>query len=430
MQNTGIGLLLVLSALLAGCPFDSDNNSQGSAFPDPALTSGLKTISSAGEDRTYYLQLPNDYFQSTEAKPLIIAYHGTSLSHDAWLNGFYPLKDAVGDGAILIYPDASFNAAAGYTQWDETKDTAMFEALLATLPSSLRFDPDRIFLTGHSSGAGFTDVLGCRYGDRIRAIAPVVGSLTSFSCKGSIAVLNIVGSKDPLEGITEDTNNFWVLYNGFDKATTVPGIVPPCIDHGLGSTDYPVLWCLHNEGDPPTAQNPVGTAHNWPSFAGDAVWTFFSGLSRLAPRIEAPPGGGNERALGTNDTTVSFTLSYPPGIPTPKSGTVVLFPANTQFFTAGQQPSAFMSLGFPLGAAAPGSVQSYQVPVHYLQFASPLVFPGSYTISVFIYVKGGSFPQPAVGVDHAALAPIELTDKPTPVVVPGVLTLAPFQTSP
>ena len=174
----------------------------------------------------------------------------------------------------------------GYTQWDAARDSAMFEALLASLPASLRFDPDRIFITGHSSGAGFANVIGCDYGDRIRAIAPVVGTLTDFSCKGSFAVLDIVGSKDPLASISRVAHDYWVRYNGYDVDVTTPGPVPPCEDHAAGAVDYPVLWCLHDEGEGPTPDVPAGTAHAWPAFASEAVWTFFSGLSRLAPRVE------------------------------------------------------------------------------------------------------------------------------------------------
>jgi poly(3-hydroxybutyrate) depolymerase len=421
-------LLLALSVLLGGCPSQDDDNRIGA--DDQPLQTGLQSISSGGEERTYYLELPSDYAESAEPKPLIIAYHGTGQSHEGWLNGYYSLKESVGDGAILIYPDALFNEAAGYTQWDEAKDSAMFEDLLATLPATLRFDPDRIFITGHSSGAGFADVIGCRYGDRIRAIAPVVGTLTNFTCTGSVAVMNIVGSKDPLADIARFAHRYWVRYNGLEVATTAPGAVAPCVDHGLGSLDYPVLLCVHDEGDGPTEDNPVSTAHDWPSFAGDAIWTFFSSLNRLAPRSEPPPGGGNEGALGNFDTSLSITLRYPESIPRPLQGAVVLFPAGSVPPSATQQPLAFLNLNLPLGDEGAGSEKSYQVPIRYVPFGGPVDFPGSYVVGVFIYVEGGSFPQPAPGVDHAAYAPVELVDSTTAIVIPDTLTLAPFETAP
>jgi hypothetical protein len=202
------------------------------------------------------------------------------------------------------------------------------------------------------------------------------------------------------------------------------------VDHAAGSLDYPVLWCLHDEGEAPAGGNGLGTAHDWPSFAGEAIWTFFSSLSPLEPRSEPPPGGGNENAQGSSDTTMSFTLKYPATISQPLSGTVVLFPAGTVLPAAGQQPTAFLNQGMQLGAVGPGSEQSYEVLVRYVPFGGVLEFPGSYTAAVFVYVEGGSYPQPAIGVDHAALVPVELTDRTTPIVIPGVLELAPFQTAP
>jgi len=426
--NIRVVPILLLSALLGGCLFDNDDRPDAGS-PAAPLASGLKTIVAAGEERTYYLDLPADYADSATPKPLIIAYHGTSLGHEAWLNGYYPLRDAVGGGAILIYPDAAFSESAGYTQWDEVSDSAMFEALLESLPSTLNFDPNRIFITGHSSGAGFANVLACNYGDRIRAIAPVVGTLTKFTCAGSFAVMDIVGTKDPLFSISKLAHDYWVRYNGYLPNVTAPGTVAPCVDHAAGSADYPVLWCPHDEGDGPTIDNPVSTAHDWPSFAGEAIWGFFSGLSALEPRVEPPPGGGNEGALGNFDTTMSFTLRFPATIPAPQQGTVVLFPAGTVLPAVGQQPTAFLSLGFPLGLAAPGVDVAYQAKVKYTPFGGEVVFPGSYVAAVFIYVDGGSYPQPAPGTDHAVLFPVELTDRTTPVFVPGVLALEPFQTA-
>ena len=46
-----------------------------------------------------------------------------------------------------------------------------------------------------------------------------------------------------------------------------------------------------------------------------------------------------------------------------------------------------------------------------------------------IYVEGGSFPIPAAGVDQTALVEVDLVDATTPIVVPGVLTLEPVQTT-
>ncbi|MEO7386771.1 MAG: hypothetical protein ABIX37_07550 [Gammaproteobacteria bacterium] len=386
--------------------------------PQP-VGSGLKTMVSGGAERSYYLDLPSDYEPGSEPRPLIIAYHGTGGSHQAWLD-YYKLKEqAVGDGAILIYPDARPNGA-GVNQWDFADDFQLFEDLLAELPGIVTFDPDRIFVTGHSSGGGFSHELGCRYGTRIRAIAPVAGSLTATSCTGAVAVIQIQGEKDSLVpvAIAQLGRRFWVLYNGFDRSMTVPGIEPPCVKYALTPSDYPVEWCQHQEGD-------GVTAHAWPTFASRAIWNFFQALTPVpAPDAGPPPNGGNAKALAGTDTTLSFSLRYPTGMPTPVKLAAVLGPAGARQPLSGA-PLAFLNLNVAPGAIA-GDERSYSIPVTYV---GDVEFPGSYTLEIVVYCEGGGFPIPAAGIDHLALADVELVDRTTPLVIPGVLELEPSRNS-
>lgn len=385
--------------------------------PFPTASSGLKTLLSRGDIREYYLDMPTDYDPHGSLKPLIIAYHGTGGSYQRWLD-YYRLNATVGNGAILLYPDARPNGA-GVNQWDFAEDFQMFEDLLDQLPANVRYDSKRIFITGHSSGGGFAHELGCRYGSKIRAIAPDAGSLTTSTCVGSVGVLQIQGAKDSYvpAGIGEIAHQYWVLYNGFESDVSGAGVVPECIDHSLGASDYPVQWCLHQEGDGPTA-------HAWPSFANTAIWTFFQSLQPLTPRTEAPLGGGNERAAGTSDTTLSFTLRYPAGMGTPIQAAAVLRPGGTVPPVSGA-PIAFLNLSFPPGAS-PGDERSYEIPVRFLEFGGAVTFPGTYTINLVVYVEGGSFPIPAQGVDYTVYVDANLLDRSAPIVIPGVLTLEPI----
>lgn len=407
-------LLVALATLLAGCPWDDDAGPGAPAVEPPE--SGLKTLAVDGEDRQYYLDLPSDYDPAGPAKPLIIGYHGTGGSYEAWLTN-YRLRETVGDGAILVYPDARPNAA-GTKQWDFADDFRMFEELLLHLPDNLVFDSNRVFVTGHSSGGGFTNEIGCRYGNRIRAIAPDAGGLTAFDCVGAVAVLQIQGAKDSLVPpvIGQQAQRFWVLYNGFEIAGATPGAVAPCVDRAGGAdTDYPVVWCLHQEGE-------GVTAHAWPSFANQAIWSFFQGLDPLPPQEAPPPGGGTDRALAGFDTTLSFSLQFPPTMGTPLFGAAVLYPPGTTQPAPGA-PLVFLTLNFA-AAAVPGDTQSYNVPVS-LEGAT---LPGDYTLEVVIYVEGGGFPIPVSGVDHVGIAEISIPDATTPIVVPGVLPLVPVET--
>ncbi len=378
------------------------------------LQPGLKAMISAGESRSYYLDLPSGYDADAPPMPLIIAYHGTGGSYSAWLD-YYRLRDEVDDGAILIYPDARPNAA-GVKQWDFADDFQMFEDLLDQLPGDITFDADRILVTGHSSGGGFSHELGCRYGDRIRAIAPVAGSLTATSCVGAVAVIQIQGETDSLvpTSIAMLGRRFWVLYNGFDRSMSVPGIESPCVDYALVPADFPVQWCLHQEGD-------GASAHAWPSFANHAIWAFFQGLSAVpVPHAEAPPNGGNDKPLAGTDTTLTVTLRYPPDMPAaPYKLAAVLGEFGSRQPLTGA-PLVFLNLNIAPGAIA-GDERIYNIPVTYT--GGDVALPGSYTLEIVAYCEGGGFPIPAAGIDHVALVDVDLTDKLTPIVIPGVLDL-------
>ncbi len=306
------GLIIIfLSCLLLGCPGSDDTVGPLCLMTDfcaetNPITTGLYNIESEGRTREFYVKVPTDYANSPEPKPLLFAYHGTGGSYELWLDGSYDLADEVGDGAIMVFLQATQDHNE-INQWDYAFDLQYFEDVLNRLRRGIEFDAKRIFVTGHSSGGGMAHDLGCNYGDIVRAIAPHAAILKSFVCTGSVAVLQTHGSNDTLvnPGTGEAGHQFWVAYNGFDYDTTITGVHPTCIDHSLGASPYPVQWCLHAEGS-------GEAAHDWPSFASAATWEFFSGLPTAEPTTEPPAGGGNSAIQ--YDTMVMFTLEFPPGI--------------------------------------------------------------------------------------------------------------------
>ena len=424
---------LLLIAVIGACSDEADR----------VPYTGVQAFNSGGDKREYYMLLPSDYDPEIEVqaltiedprKPLLIAYHGTNGSYEQWLDQSVNGKDlveVVGDGAIMIFPNALPQGSG--TQWNLNKDFDFFLDLLADLDKlGLVYDPDRIFVTGHSSGGGMAHEIGCRFGDIVRGIAPSAGTLVSNQCVGGVGVLMSQGVNDALVsfGIAEGAYNFWLAYNGLDEGESIEGAIDPCIDHSLlppGSFDYPVVWCRHEEGSLDDF-----SGHRWGSFTSEAVWQFFSTLSDLSPGPDEPPGGGNEAVFVESDTTVTFTVKFPDDFETPVSGALTMYEGDFINCPGFAIPSSFLNLEWLPAGAQPGSTVTYEnVPIRYVKGVAqkPLpdeLFPADWSFQVSVYVEGGGSFNPTPGLDMKKLISVYIPDKVTPLVIEETIELEIF----
>ncbi len=384
-------------------------------------SSGLYTIISLGVERSYYLRVPSNYSKSSAPLPIVFGLHGATGSYLDWFEGGFHgegLQNVIGDQAIMVFPNAAVSNG-GITLWNRDTDFDFFRDLLGKLQAELNIDPNKIFVTGHSAGAGFTHELGCAFGDIIRAIAPSSGAITATQCVGAVAVLQMQSSEDQVTpiGIVEPTRNLWIAYNGFDRDVFSAGITEPCIDYSLGASLYPVQWCMHaSTGD---------NGHQWWDGADEAIWDFFSSLPTTVASAEPPPGGGNDRIVDEFSATLSFTVRYPSDMNPLTLLAAVLYPADTvqPIFSA---PLWFLVDEIPFEPATPGTEQSYEnIPIALPADSAATPLPGRYTLSISAFVEGGSFPIPATGIDHIALIELEIQDQFSPIIVDEVLDLVP-----
>jgi len=87
---------------------------------------------------------------------LLIAQHGSGGTYKRWTEAElgYAIIEPVGNGAVMVFPNA-LPDANGSPQWSFAPDLDVFLDLLAELDrTGLVYDQDRIFIAGHSSGAG------------------------------------------------------------------------------------------------------------------------------------------------------------------------------------------------------------------------------------------------------------------------------------
>lgn len=167
-----------------------------------ALADETRQIEVGGVTRSYLLHLPAGL---PPHPALILAFHGGggTARGMARLTGFDGVADA--EGFIVAYPQGlqrHWNDGRA-TIKNKADDVGFIAALIAKLTAQYGADPARIYATGISNGAIFTNLLGCRLSGRLAAIAPVAGSLAADAAPACaparpLSVLLMAGTADPI----------------------------------------------------------------------------------------------------------------------------------------------------------------------------------------------------------------------------------------
>ncbi len=144
-----------------------------------------ETIWSGGILRSYVLYRPFNFQPGRSALVLHLHGHtGTAPGQESWTH-WDDLADR--EGFAIAYPQGLIDYG-GSTGWNfmfnsyywvgpEPDDVGFLRELIDSLQASLRPDPKRIFMTGHSAGAHMTHRAAVELSTRIAAVAPVMGSL-------------------------------------------------------------------------------------------------------------------------------------------------------------------------------------------------------------------------------------------------------------
>ena len=285
------------------------------------LATGNYTIQSQNITREYHLRLPDDY-GTGKCYPLVIGLHGTGGHFRTFVEDeYYNIQGSVGEEAILVFPNALDNGA-GVSQWDYVRDLTFFDDLYAELEETLCFDPRKVFATGHSSGAGFAQTLGCERGNILRGIVPVAGALVNNTdCIGQVAVMQIQGSKDIIVPPTmvRSSYRYWAAINSCSQ-DFVPAEAPYCDEFINCDENFPVQYCEHDLEE--------GSGHAWPDFAGPAIWDFFGSLPAAVQSEKKGTGKFFSSILGQ----ISFKVNWPDDFTgTPVKLAIALYPPGIDY---------------------------------------------------------------------------------------------------
>lgn len=245
----------------------------------------------------YIVSLPTSY-DMAKPYPLGFGFHGRNRNHENCQQGDCAgFQSVMGQQAVLVYMQSLREPLdaemSGWEGGDERDDNAhFFEQVLEQVASDYCVDEARVFVAGTSSGASFSNLLGCRFGDRLLAVAPVSGGLPeSQNCKGAPAAIVIHGIDDPHVPFTAGE---MARANYQDRSgcmdTTVPALATmhqeirtkrdaqpsvedaACVDYQGCAAASPLRWCEHSYG------GYDGSTHGWPPVGGQMIWDFVKAL--------------------------------------------------------------------------------------------------------------------------------------------------------
>ncbi|KAI9035535.1 alpha/beta hydrolase family esterase [Aspergillus affinis] len=254
----------------------------------PSLTTGYHKMSVNGEVREFHTTLPENYDTNTPYR-LIFCFHflGSNMTEivtGAWVEtgtyAYYGLQRLANNSAIFVAPQGT---VPGWPNI-QGKDIAFTAALTEALEADLCVNPNLVFATGWSYGAGMTFSVGCSLADKFRAGVAIGGAEVS-GCDGgkdSFAYMGVHGVQDGVLVIEKGRKmrDRWVAVNGCQVPSAVPEPPPGSLTHILteysGCSDHPVWW-LAFDGNHTAAPYDGGIGDSaTKSYVPPETWRFFT----------------------------------------------------------------------------------------------------------------------------------------------------------
>lgn len=310
--------VLLAASIAVVLPQSASATDQAAArdYPVPSLgcfgTSSLPvgqtvtaTVSSGGLDRSYLIHLPTGY-QPHRPTPLVMAFHGRK-GDGSDIEAFSGIDDL---NAIAVYPVGA-RGEDDQRAWQSAPyaavgvdDVRFVSDLLDHLQNTLCVDPDRIYATGKSNGAGFVALLACQLPYRIAAFATVAGAFypgTTEGCAASppVPYMDFHGTADPTIEYGGGTSHgepipaltTW-MQDWADHNRCAPTPVTTSI--GTDVTEFSWHGCTYNS--PVVHYRITGAGHTWPGELVDSgpgsatqtisatavMWKFFTAHPLLA----------------------------------------------------------------------------------------------------------------------------------------------------
>ncbi len=177
---------------------------EDSAQPTPDSQPAVETrhYQIDGVERTALVILPPG---GPTPSPLLIDFHGHGGNSAAARRSRH--FEDVWPQAVVVYPQGvprvtSRDPDGGRNGWQmlpgagKDADLNLFDSIVSELVTQGWVDPSRVFVTGHSNGAGFTALLAAERGERLAGVAVVHGGSASLLRPAKLPIMFIAARND------------------------------------------------------------------------------------------------------------------------------------------------------------------------------------------------------------------------------------------
>ncbi|MGC4876009.1 cellulose binding domain-containing protein [Micromonospora sp. DT43] len=259
----------------------------------PTLTSGTRTISSSGQNRTYILQIPGGYDRNRPYR-LVFGFH--------WLNGsannvasagYYGLAPLSNNSTIFVAPQG-INAG-----WANTngRDLTLFDDISRQVENDLCVDTTQRFALGWSYGGAMSYAVACARPTVIRAVTVLSGANLS-GCNGGtqpVAYFGIHGIYDSVLNISQGRalRDTFVRNNGCTaqspREPSRGSLTHITTTYAGCRSGYPVQWAAFDGDHTPSPVDGSSSPNDSRTWTSAEIWRFFTQFQSTTPPTTAPP---------------------------------------------------------------------------------------------------------------------------------------------
>ena len=232
--------------------------------------------------RTVRIDIPDNYDNNKPYKLIFGMHCMGGWAGGVQQEGYYGLKPFDTEkNCIFVAPEGNGNQAP----WDQN-DYTLFDELYAHLTNGLCIDTKRVFSTGFSYGAMFTNGLSWNHQKQLRAVAVYEVAERNIwlpqHTGEPIAWMGVLGLDDNLctPEMGRAARNIILKHNPNPDAVNeqaeeaARGVPHKCYDYKTVDPEHPVRWCTQSGGHIWDHKDP-GQGKSW---VPEATWDFFSKL--------------------------------------------------------------------------------------------------------------------------------------------------------